>query len=85
VLLAAGLMLLGFATIQAKVLPRWASVLPLIIGLLLASGFLVALTIGEWGFGIIILALGLGWVLLGYVLWADQAEAPVQADLSPPV
>ena len=71
------LVLVGIATIQAKVLPRWSRVLPLVIGLLLASGFLVALSIGEWGFGVIILSLGLGWMLLGYVLWSDQAEAPV--------
>ena len=84
VLLSVGLVLLGIATIRAKLLPRWSRVLPLAIGLLLASGFLVALSIGEWWFGVIILSLGLGWVLLGYVLWSDQEELAVQSDVSPP-
>ena len=83
--LAVGLVLVGIVTIQAKVLPRWSRVLPLVIALLLASGFLVALSIGEWGFWLIVLSLGPGWVLLGYVLWSDQAEAPVQSDVRPPV
>ena len=82
--LAVGLVLVGIATIQAKVLPRWSRVLPLVSGVLLASGFLVALTIGEWGFGVIVLSLG-PWMLLGYVLWSDQAEAPVQSGVRPPV
>ena len=83
--LAVGLVLVGIATIQAKTLPRWSRVLPLVIALLLASGFLVALSIGEWGFWLIVLSLGPGWVLLGYVLWSDQAETLVQSGVRPPV
>ena len=79
--LAVGLMLVGIATIQAK---AWSRVLPLVTGLLLASGFLVALSIGEWGLWVIVLSLG-PWMLLGYVLWSDQAEAPVQSGVRPPV
>ena len=75
--LAVGLVLVGIATIQAKALPRWSRVLPLVTGLLLASGFLVALSIGEWGLWLIVLSLG-PWMLLGYVVWSDQAEAPVR-------
>jgi len=82
--LAVGLALVGSATIQAKVLPRWSRALPLVSGLLIASGFLVALSIGEWGFGVIVLSLG-PWMLLGYVLWSDQAEAPVQSGVRPPL
>ena len=85
VLLSVGLVLFGIATIRAKVLPRWSRVLPLITGLLLALGFLVALSIGEWGFGVTVLSLGLGWMLLGYVVWSDHAEAPVQSGVRPPV
>ena len=77
--LAVGLVLIGIATIQAKVLPRWSRVLPLVTGLLIAAGFLVG------SFGVIILSLGLGWMLLGYVVWSDQAEAPVQSGVRPPV
>ena len=77
--LAVGLVLIGIATIQAKVLPRWSRVLPLVTGLLIAAGFLVG------SFGVIILSLGLGWMLLGYVDWSDQAEAPVQSGVRPPV
>ena len=83
--LAVGLVLVGIATIQAKVLPRWSRVLPLVIGLLLASGFLVALSIGEWGLWLIVLSLGPGSMLLGYVVWSDQAGAPVQSGVRPPV
>ena len=79
--LAVGFVLVGIATIQAKALPRWSRALPLVIGLLPASGFLVALSIGEWG----LLSPGLGWMLLGYVLWSHQTEAPVQSSVSPPV
>ena len=81
--LAVGLVLVGIATIQAKALPRWSRVLPLVTGLLLASGFLVALSIGEWGLWVILLSLGV-WMLLGYVVWSDQAEAPVQSAVRPP-
>ena len=83
--LAVGLVLVGIATIQAKALPRWSRALPLVIGLLPASGFLVALSIGEWGFGLILPSPGLGWMLLGHVLWSHQTEAPVQSSVSPPV
>ena len=83
--LAVGLVLVGIATIQAKALPRWSRVLPLVLGLLLASGLLVALSIGEWGLWLIVLSLGPGWMLLGYVVWSDQAEAPVQSGVRPAV
>ena len=82
--LAVGLVLVGIATIQAKALPRWSRALPLVTGLLLASGFLVALSLGEWGLWVIVLSLG-PWMLLGYVVWSDQAEAPVQSGVRPPV
>ena len=71
--LSVGLVLVGIATIQAKALPRWSRVLPLVTGLLLASGFL-ALSIGEWGLWVILLSLGV-WMLLGYVVWSDQGPS----------
>ena len=82
--LAVGLVLVGIATIQAKALPRWSRALPLVTGLLLASGFLVALSLGEWGLWVIVLSLG-PWMLLGYVVWSDQAEAPVQSGVRRPL
>ncbi|MGH7176887.1 MAG: hypothetical protein ACREJC_05870 [Tepidisphaeraceae bacterium] len=81
--LAVGFVLVGIATIQAKVLPRWSRVLPLVTGLLLASGFLLALSIGELGLWLLVLSLG-PWMLLGYVVWSDHAEAPVQSGVGPP-
>ena len=68
--LAVGLVLVGIATIQAKALPRWSRALPLVIGLLPALGFLVALSIGEGGVELILLSPCLGWMLLGYALWS---------------
>jgi len=79
--LSVGLVLVGIATIQAKALPRWSSVLPLVTGLLLAPGFLVALSIGEWGFWVIVLSLGV-WMLLGYVVWSEAKDTTTDASVS---
>lgn len=63
-----GLLLFGFATMRANVLPRWAGLL-LIIGVLLAFGSGVSPLIG--GVAAVIFGLGLAW--MGYALWVNQS------------
>ena len=64
-ILAFGLVLLGFDTLKFEALPRW-NALPLAMGLLIPlsaiSGSLAPLR------GVLSVLFGLGWVLLGYLL-----------------
>ena len=69
-----GFILLGVATLRAKVLPGWRRPLPLIIGLMIPSGMLLAFGIGEAGVVISFLLFGLGWIVLGYALWSDRSK-----------
>lgn len=83
----AGLVLFGVGVIKAKVLPSWRRALPLVIGLLSVLGIIIDIVqmmlggdrVVEWGLTTIILSLGLGWVLLGYVLWSNIANVPFQS------
>ena len=77
VLLVLGEVLLGIATIRAKVFPRWAGWL-LVVGGVLASvssvGF-IASAVSS-----ILLVVGLGW--MGYKLWIGQGAAVPQPALA---
>ena len=77
VVMPIGFILLGVATLRAKVLPGWRRALPFIIGLMITSGMLLAFGIGEAGLVISFLSFGLGWLVLGYVLWSDRSEQEV--------
>jgi hypothetical protein len=66
-----GLMLLGIATLRARVLPPWCGVL-LIIAVL---GIPVYFALGNYGGAIVY---GLVWVALGYALWSRRGEAAEQ-------
>lgn len=77
VVMPIGFILLGDATLRAKVLPGWRRPLPLIIGLMITSGMLLVFGIGEAGLVISFLSFGLGWLVLGYVLWSDRSEQKV--------
>jgi hypothetical protein len=68
-LLSIGMLLLGIATVRARVLPRWCGV-ALIVGV-------VAMFIGAESGGMVLF--GLVWVAVGYVLWSGRgtpAEQP---------
>jgi hypothetical protein len=77
-ILTAGVMLLGFSVRRAKVLPAWA-VWPLFVGW--AAFLPVANRLAVFGFadfGLSLLAagmLGIGWVAVGYALWAGRGTA----------
>ena len=70
--LALGLVLLGFGTLRNDALPRW-NFLPLMMGVLI----LLNVVVGDavWLRVAISALFGLGWVLLGYVL-LSKAETP---------
>ena len=88
IILAIGMVLFGVATLRAKVLPRWSRSIPLVLGVLLIPGFFLTfpgfildfppfnwvIAFGLSGYFTFI-AQGLGWVLLGYVLWSQKAKA----------
>lgn len=72
-LLAVGLVILGITAIRAKSL-TYGNAVPLILGVLALPVF-VTFTNGI-SFGVALGALfGLGWVVLGYVLWSETGEA----------
>ncbi len=81
-----GLVLFGVGVIKANVLPSWSRALPLDIGLISLLGIFIGIVemvlrgdaVAEWGLITIILAFGLGWVLLGYALWSGTPETPAQ-------
>lgn len=82
---AAGILLLGIATLRAGVLPRWLGVtLIAVAASLLASG--VAIVVGwAWDvavgetLGVVLfvlpVVLGLFWLAVGYALWSCKGEA----------
>lgn len=76
-----GLVLLGIATLRAKVMPAPWSVLPLVMGagavpLMLVGGVLEL--VSERLFELPIVLLGLAWVLLGYSVWSGRDKANQQ-------
>ncbi len=66
-----GLVFLGIATLRAGALPGWWLTLPLIVGL---SALLPVWALALVHLKLPILALGLAWMLLGYVLWSRRDE-----------
>jgi len=84
-LLAVGMLLLGSATVRAKVFSGWKRAVPLVIVLVPVSVVLLTLTIrsffsaeevrqvlGQWGLRACIALFGLGWAMLGYALWSEK-------------
>jgi len=82
-LLAVGMVLLGSATLRAKIFSGWKRAIPLLI--ILLPGAVVLLTlgirslltaeevrrvVGQWGLRACIVLFGLGWAMLGYALWS---------------
>jgi hypothetical protein len=64
--LAVGFVLFGVATLQAKVLPRWCG-----------AAFIVAMPAAlassiVGAFASVFMVFGLGWLVLGYVLWSQR-------------
>ncbi len=85
-----GMALFGVGTLRAGALPRWSRGIPLILGVLLVPGFVLTFprlvlsfeladAIGAFGLAGLFthIVQGLGWVLLGYVLWSERGR-PVQ-------
>ena len=70
--LALGLVLLGFGTLRNEALPRW-NFLPLMMGVLIPLSVVAGDAV--WLHVAISVLFGLGWVLLGYVL-LSKAETP---------
>jgi hypothetical protein len=73
-----GLVLLGIATLRAKVMPAPWSVLPLVMGagavpLMVVGGILEL--VNERLVEVPIVLLGFAWVLLGYSVWSGKDEA----------
>src|SRR5215207_8654126 len=68
-LLLVGLAVLGVATLQAEVLPRWCGLA--LIGVVVASIFGAILSAGG-----AFVTVGLLWIAVGYALWPERA-APV--------
>ena len=67
-----GLVLLGVATLRARVLPRWCGVL-LIVAVL---GIPVYFALGNYGGAILY---GLVWLGLGYALWLERGMSGEQS------
>ena len=85
IIVAVGMVLFGVATLRAEVLPRWSRSIPLVLGVLLIPGFFLTFPgfildfppfNWVYAFGLsgyfTFIAQGLGWVLLGYVLWSQR-------------
>lgn len=72
-LLGVGLVLVGIAALREKVLP-YGNVVPLILGLLSLPVFLTVTTGVTLG-AVLAALFGLGWVLLGYMLWSERDTA----------
>jgi hypothetical protein len=73
--MALGTILLGFATARAAVLPRWAGVLLLVGGPLLAFTPPLPLIAGQIG----AVLMGTSFVWLGYAIWSSARVPVVQA------
>ena len=77
-----GLMLLGAATVRARVLAGWKRAAPLLVVAILPVTMILDLVLrrglGLTGPLISITSFGLGWVLLGYALYRETN------DLRPP-
>ena len=77
---------LGIATLRAKILPRWCRAVPLLQGLVPTSYIAVGIFIvnrwdGYWeifgsGFMIVLALFGLGWVMVGSALWLENRPRP---------
>ena len=66
-----GLVFLGIAALRVGALPgRWRT-LPLIVGL---AGLLPIWVLAFIHLEIPVVVLGVGWILIGYVLWAEKGE-----------
>ena len=84
----AGFLLLGFANRRAQILPRlnW---LPLVMGVLIGLGALFGLleeALGipwqqqnDYEFYLFVTALGVGWILLGGLMWGTRRTTAVSA------
>jgi len=62
-----GLLLLGFATLRARIMPARLRAVPLAVGLLWMP--LMGIT---WFLGEGLVVAGLAWILLGYVIWPGR-------------
>ncbi len=84
---AIGMVLFGVGALRAGALPRWSRGIPLILGLLLIPGFVLTFpglvlsfefadTMGAFGLAGLFthIVQGLGWVLLGYILWSEKGR-----------
>lgn len=71
-ILSIGLVIFGVATVRADELPRWRA-LPLMVG---ATG-LTAFLFGPFlvaAADLLLTLIGVGWILLGYMLWSEKSE-----------
>ena len=66
-----GLVLLGIATLRANALPGHWRTLPLIVGLV---ALLPVWVLAFIDLEVPVVVLGVGWMLLGYALWAGKGE-----------
>jgi hypothetical protein len=67
----AGLVVLGVATLRARVLPRWCGLA--LIGVVVVSIFGAIVSVG-----LAFVAVGLLWVAIGYALWQERTFSVVQ-------
>ena len=75
-ILSIGLVLFGAAAVRASELPKWRA-LPLMVGAAGLTAFLFGpflVTVAD----LLLTLIGLGWMLLGYVLWSGGDEAARQ-------
>lgn len=72
-LLAVGGVLLGIATMRARVLPRWAGLLLIAAAVLNLIGFSLPDNTIVTSVASVLLALAFGW--FGYALWLTKGEA----------
>ena len=66
-----GLVLLGVATLRTGTLPAHWKILPLVIGL---SALLPIWVLALVHLELPVILLGLGWMLLGYLLWSERSD-----------
>ena len=67
-LLLAGLVVLGIATLRARVLPRWCGLA--LIGVVVVSVFGAIVSTGA-----AYVVVGLLWMALGYALWSERGTS----------